>query len=281
MELEHSGFVAILGRPNVGKSTLVNQLVGSKVSIVSDKPNTTRRAIRGIYNAPGIQMVLVDTPGIHRPRSALGVRLNRQANLAADEVDLGVLVVEANSEVGPGDRFSARLLPSRSIGVVNKADLVSAARLERQLAELAELGIEETWAVSALTGTGVSELREAIAKRLPPGPAYFPLDADKEISLEDWVAELVREKLLSAVRDELPHSIATRVTEWEWPRVRVEVLVERPSQKAIVIGKRGQLLKEVGRAVREEVDPSMYLELFVKVERNWQRREAALDRLGY
>jgi GTPase len=300
-----SGFVAVSGRPNVGKSTLVNQIVGSKVSITSVRPNTTRLATRGILQRPDAQVIFVDTPGIHRPRSALGVRLNEVAEGSLDDVDQILAVVEATAAVGPGDRTVlehslSAVRRSRALGmtdaclfvVVNKIDRARSHQVLERLATVCQavealdaptgsLVPVEYFPVSAATGEGVAPLVEAILARLPDGPAYYPLDAVSDTPEAVQVAELVREQLLIRARDELPHSIACRVTEWEWPRIRCEILVERSSQKAIVIGKGGEVLKAVGTAVRSELAPGAFLELFVRVEPHWHQRDASLDRLGF
>src|SRR5579884_135574 len=256
-------------------------MVGTKVSIVSNKPQTTRTRVTGVINRPGSQIAVVDTPGLHKPRSPLGERLNETATEAASEVDVVLLVLDATAEVGRGDRFIAERLDADAMVVVNKIDLVDPARLLRRLAEAAELERSEYWPVSAATGEGVSELLDALEARLPEGPRLFPEDMVTDVPEAFWVAELVREQLLARLRDELPHSLATRVTEWEWPRVRCEILVERDSQKGIVIGRGGSVLKDVGSAVRDELPEGAYLELFVKVDRDWQHRPGALQRLGY
>jgi GTP-binding protein Era len=275
-----SGFVTFVGRPNVGKSTLVNQILGTKVTIVSDKPQTTRTQVRGVLSRPDAQVVFVDTPGIHRPRTALGERLNATAGDAMGDVDVVCLVVEASGAIGKGDRWVAERCPAGSVVVVNKVDLVTPERLVAQLAEAAELVAgAEVFPLSAATGRGVPELVEHLVARLPEGPRYYPDDMVTDVPEAFWVAELVREQLLAVLHDELPHSVATRVTEWDWPRVRCEILVERDSQKGIVIGKRGAVLKQVGTAVRAQLPAGAYLELFVKVDKDWQRRPRALDRL--
>jgi GTP-binding protein Era len=277
-----SGFVTLVGRPNVGKSTLLNAVLGIKVSIVSDKPQTTRTQVRGVLNRPDAQVVFVDTPGIHKPVSALGERLNASASDALGGVDVVCLVVDASAPVGRGDRFIAAQLPPDAVVVVNKTDRAAPAEVLAQLAKAAEqLDLSEYFPVSARTGAGVAELVDHLVARLPEGPKYYPDDMVTDVPEAFWVAELVREQLLAATRDEVPHSIATRVTEWEWPRIRCEILVERDSQKGIVIGRKGLVLKQVGTAVREQLPPGAFLELFVKVDRDWQRRPHALERLGY
>lgn len=278
----HSGFVTVVGRPNVGKSTLINTILGRKVSIVSDKPQTTRTQVRGVLHRPGAQIVFVDTPGIHRPRGPLGERLNAAASDAIGDVDVVCLVVDATAPVGPGDRFIAQRCPPDTVVVVNKVDLAEPDQVLAQLARAADqLTMETFFAVSAATGAGVPELVDHLVARLPEGPPYYPDDMVTDVPEAFWLAELVREQLLAVLHDELPHSVATRVTEWDWPRVRCEILVERDSQKGIVIGRKGAVLKQVGSAVRAEFDERMFLELHVTVDKDWQRRPKALERLGY
>jgi GTP-binding protein Era len=276
-----TGFVSLVGRPNVGKSTLLNNMLGQKVSIVSDKPQTTRNQIRGVLNRPDAQVVFVDTPGIHKPRTVLGERLNQTAGDAVGGVDVVCLLVDATAPLGKGDRFVAQRVPKDAVVVVNKVDVASPAEVLQQLERAASLDLSDYFPVSALTGKGVAELVEHLVDRLPEGPQYYPDDMVTDVPEAFWVAELVREQLLAVVREEVPHSVATRVTEWEWPRIRCEILVERESQKGIVIGRKGLVLKQVGIAVREQLPPGVYLELFVKVDKDWQRRPKALERLGY
>ncbi|MDQ6697162.1 MAG: GTPase Era [Actinomycetota bacterium] len=276
-----SGFASLVGRPNVGKSTLVNMMLGRKVSIVSDKPQTTRTQVRGVLNRPDAQLVFVDTPGIHRPRTLLGERLNDTATGAISGVDTVCLVVDATAPLGRGDKWVASRVPADAIVVVNKVDVASPDEVLLQLAKAAELDLSEYFPVSARTGAGVLALVDALVARLPEGPQLYPDDMVTDVPEAFWVAELVREQLLAVVREEVPHSVATRVTEWEWPRIRCEILVERESQKGIVIGRKGLVLKQVGIAVREQLPPGAYLELFVKVDKDWQRRAKALERLGY
>jgi GTP-binding protein Era len=314
-----SGFVAVVGRPNVGKSTLVNSMVGSKVTITSPRPNTTRAQVRGVLTRPDAQVVFVDTPGLHKPRTALGERMNESATSSLDDVDAVVAMVEATGAVGPGDKMvlaqSARRVRSMAraatlgaevgmaagsrmgdptlLVVVNKIDRVGGDGVLTHLNAVSEVigsldeedgGVPvpvEFFPVSATTGEGVPALVDAVVERMPEGPRYYPEGVVTDVAEAFWVADLVREELLHRVQDELPHSIACRVTEWEWPRVRCEILVERDSQKGIVIGKGGITLKEVGTAVRRQMPPGAYLELFVRVEKRWQHREDALDRLGF
>jgi GTP-binding protein Era len=276
-----SGFVTLVGRPNVGKSTLLNQILGQKVAIVSDKPQTTRHRIRGVLNRPEAQVVFVDTPGLHKPRTALGERLNRAAQATISDVDVVVFVVDATQPFGRGDAWVADRLPRDTVVVVNKVDIAKPADVLAQLARAGELDMAAYFPVSARTGDGVLPLVDHLVDRLPDGPRYFPEGTVTDVPEAFWVAELVREQLLAVAREELPHSIATRVTEWDWPYVRCEILVERPSQKSIVVGRGGEVLKEVGMAVRRQLPEGAYLDLHVKVDRNWQRRPAALDRLGF
>ena len=276
-----SGFVTLVGRPNVGKSTLLNHILGTKVTIVSDKPQTTRNQVRGVLTRPDAQVVFVDTPGIHRPRTLLGERLNDTAESALHDVDVACLVLDATAKVGPGDRFIGGRVPPSAVVVVNKVDLASRDQVAAQLVAATDLGLSEYFPISAKTGEGVPVLVDALVERMPEGPLLYPDDMVTDVPEAFWVGELVREQLLAVVRDELPHSVATRVTEWEWPRIRCEILVERDSQKGIVIGKGGAVLKAVGTAVRQQLPEGAYLELFVRVDKDWQRRPKALERLGY
>jgi GTP-binding protein Era len=276
-----AGFAALVGRPNVGKSTLLNNILGTKVSIVSDKVQTTRTQVRGVLNRPGAQVVFVDTPGIHKPRTLLGERLNDTATSALSDVDLVVVVIDATAPLGSGDRFVAARIPPSALCVINKIDAASRPSILAQLAAAGELGFDGYFPVSAATGDGVDALVEAIVARMPEGPRLYPDDVVTDVPEAFWVAELVREQLLAVMREEVPHSIACRVTEWDWPRVTVEILVERKSQVGIVVGKGGAVLKEVGTRVRKQMEPGAFVELVVKVDRDWQSRPRALERLGY
>ncbi len=279
-----SGFVTILGRPNVGKSTLVNAILGTKVSITSRSPNTTRTRVRAILDGADHQIVFVDTPGIHKPRSPLGSRLNETATDALDGVDVAVLVVDALAPIGPGDRYVASRLPRDSVVVVNKVDRAERGTVLEQLDRAArelELAGAEYFPVSARTGEGVGELVGHLVTRLPEGPRYYPPGTVSDVPEAFFIAELVREQLLRVARDELPHSIACRVVEWEWPYIRCEILVERDSQKAIVVGRSGSVLKAAGIAARAQLPPGTYLDLHVRVERDWQKRTEIIERLGY
>jgi GTP-binding protein Era len=301
-----SGFVAVVGRPNVGKSTLVNAMVGTKISITSSRPNTTRHRILGVLHdaAADAQVVFVDTPGIHRPRSKLGSRLNEKATGALADVDVIMALVDATAAVGPGDRTVLersvhQIATARAevddestvpalVVVVNKIDRAPSGRVFERLAEAKEAvdALDEAldveyFPVSARTGQGVAELTAHLVARLDEGPPFFPDDVVTDTPEALWVAELVREQLLARTRDELPHAITCRVTEWEWPHIRVEIVVERDSQKAIVIGRGGEVLKAAGTAVRQHLPEGAYLDLHVKVERRWQDRSEMLDRFGY
>ena len=277
-----SGFVTLTGRPNVGKSTLLNQMLDTKVSIVSDKSQTTRHQIRGVLNRSDAQIVFVDTPGISKPRSALGTRLNESAAAARSGVDVVCLVLDARSGVGRGDRFLAEQLdPATTVAVLNKIDGMKPEAVAAQLQAAAELDLAAYFPVSAFTGKGVKPLVDHLLGLMPEGPQWYPGDQVTDMPEPLWVAELVREQLLHVTRQEVPHSVATRVTEWEWPRIRVEILVERDSQKGIVIGKGGQVLKDVGSRVRRQLPPGAFIELFVTVDPGWQHDPAAVERLGY
>lgn len=289
-----SGLVAVVGRPNVGKSTLVNALVGEKVSIVSDKPQTTRGRIRAALTTDDHQIVFTDTPGFHRPRTALGERLNRMVEESTHDVEAIVQVVDAAAGVGRGDEYVAahRVTPARGAKVcaVNKVDLVGREVLVPQLEAAAKLAaFDHVIPVSAKAGSGLAELVAVLVETLPEGPAYLPVGAATDQPLEYRVAEIVREKALALTREEVPHSIAVQVEEMAqedglW-RILCLLLVERESQRGIVIGKGGQVLKQAGTAARKELEEILgarvFLEIRVKVLREWQRDPAALSRLGF
>lgn len=283
-----SGFVAIVGRPNAGKSTLLNQLLGTKVSIVSQKAQTTRTQVRGILHDSESQIVFVDTPGIHKPRTTLGSRLNEHAYASFDDVDIVLQVLDASQAIGKGDEFVATRLAdilknqtAKTIVVLNKIDRVRKDALLATMAAAQHFDATAFVPISARTGDGIDVLIREIRDRLPEGPPYYPKEMITDVPEATWVAELVREALLHVLEDELPYAIATVVTEWEWPRIRCEIWVERNSQKGIVIGERGDVLKRVGQRVREQLEPGAFLELFVKVEPKWSRYASTLDRLGY
>ena len=299
-----AGFACLVGRPNVGKSTLTNALVGQKVAITSSRPQTTRHTIRGIVHQPHGQLVLVDTPGLHRPRTLLGERLNGLVRATWSEVDAIGLCVPADSAIGPGDRFIAGELAPLSrrtplFAVVTKTDLVAPQRVAEQLAGLAELArsagigeFAELVPVSAVDGFQVGLLADLLLARMPESPPLYPSGDLTDEPEQTLVAELVREAALEGVRDELPHSLAVVVEEMN-PRegrpdlleVYVNLYVERDSQKAIVIGRGGQRLKEVGSQARKHIEAllgtSVYLDLHVKVAKDWQRDPKQLRRLGF
>ena len=292
-----SGFACFAGRPNVGKSTLMNALVGSKVAITSSRPQTTRRVIRGIVHRPDAQLVIVDTPGLHRPRTLLGERLDSLVRSTLTEVDVIGFCVPAGDPVGPGDKYLAKELAAVKdtpvVAVVTKADEVPQQRVAEQLLAVSGLG---EWAdvvpVSAVTGFQLDVLADVLVGHLPPGPALY-LDGELTDEPEQvMVAELIREAALEGVRDELPHSIAVLVEEMG-PRpgqpdlidVHAELYVERPSQKAIVIGTQGARLKDVGTRARKQIEALLgsrvYLDLHVRIAKDWQRNPKYLRRLGF
>ena len=299
-----SGFVTLVGRPNVGKSTLLNRLVGQKVAIVSDRPQTTRTAIRGVRTTRDDQIVFVDTPGLHKPRTPLGERTNQRAEATFAEVDVVCLLVEANAPIGSGDRYVAGLVQqveTPKLLVLNKIDRARKPAIAEHLAVAArDLGDFDAYIpLSARTGDGVDALLGEIEQRLPEGPQYYPEGTVTDQPETFVAAELVREKLLAVARDELPHSITVSVEELEdlddsedgddpgdgILRLRAEITVERDSQRGIVIGRGGRVLRDAGTAARQELEALLgvrvYLETHVRVERDWQRRAHALDRLGY
>jgi len=288
-----AGFAAVVGRPNVGKSTLVNALVGGKVAITSGRPQTTRRALHGVLNAAGSQVVLVDTPGYHKPRSLLGERLNDIVRAAWGDVEVALLVVDGHAGVGRGDERVATDLATAGVPafcVVNKVDLMSKEGVPEALRRAAELGaFDEIVPTSGRTGYNLEVLKELLVGRMPEGPMYYPPGMRTDLPPPHFVAEVVREKFLERTRDEIPHSIAVvpeEVTERAdgLLEARIDVFVERESQKGMVIGKGGSLLKEAGSAAREEIEVlfgrRVFLDLRVKVEPDWQRRASALTRLG-
>jgi len=281
-----SGFVTLVGRPNVGKSSLVNAICGAKVSIVSDKPQTTRHRVRGVLTRPDAQLVFVDTPGLHKPVTALGERVNATAIDSVGEVESGVdvacLVLDATKPFGRGDRWVADHLDlAEAVVIVNKVDRARREAVLDMLGAAAELQAAAYFPVSARTGAGLDALVDHLVAAAPTGPAFFPEGTVRDVPEEQWIAELVREQLLAAVRDELPYSIATRVTEWEGNRITVEITVERESQKGMVIGRGGNVLKRAGEQARLQLPEGTYLELRVKVDKDWQRRPDRVERLGY
>jgi GTP-binding protein Era len=291
-----SGFCAFVGRPNAGKSTLTNALVGSKVVITSDKPQTTRRAVRGLLNRPDAQLVIVDTPGLHRPRTLLGERLNDVVRNALAEVDVIGFCVPADQKVGPGDRFIAaelRQLKAPVIAIVTKTDAATKQTIAEQLLAISQLGdFAEVIPVSAVAGDQVDLLADLLVSRLPEGPQLYPSDLSTDESTESRIAELIREAALADVRDELPHSIAVTVEEMNPRAGRDDLLdifatvhLERSSQKPIILGVGGRHLKEIGiqarRGIEELLGQRVHLDLHVSVIGEWQRDPKKLDRLGF
>ncbi len=296
-EQQHrSGFVTFVGRPNVGKSTLTNALVGEKVAITSAKPQTTRRAIRGIVNRPGGQIVIVDTPGIHKPRTLLGERLNHLVEQVLGDVDVIGFCVPATEKVGPGDKRIAATLdgyPGKKIAIVTKTDDASHDEIIERLMEVDSL--RDDWAavipLSALTNNQLDVLADEVLQLLPEGPALYDDDVVTDESMEDRIAEIIREAALEGVRDELPHSIAVTIDDIasredsDITDVHAQIVVERDSQKGIIIGHKGSRLREVGARARAGIEPlvgtRVYLALHVKVAKEWQRDPKQLGRLGF
>jgi GTP-binding protein Era len=290
-----SGFVALAGRPNVGKSTLVNAMVGHKVAIVSDKPQTTRRAIRGVVTAPDrYQLVLTDLPGVQRPRDALTARMQRRVETELAEADAALFVVNGDQGVGgPGDRFIAEALGKAKVPIViavNKVDRINHTKTVQSLQIASELGLPdaEVYPISARTGQGVPELLEFMAGLLPEGPFYFPPEDFSDQPEDVMLAELVREQVLSRTRQEVPHSVEVQIEEVEQSEatvvVRATMWVETESQKGILIGAHGKMIKAIGTAARKEIERELgspvHLDLSVRVRRSWRADDALLDRLG-
>ncbi len=291
--MTRSGFVALAGRPNAGKSTLVNALVADKVAIVSDKPQTTRREVRGIVTGPDWQLVLVDLPGVQRPRDTLTERMQRQVERALADADAALFVLNGEHSVGPGDRFISRAIARAgvaSVTVVNKVDSLDRAGTVQALAAAGEMGLPgEVFPVSARKGTGVPALLEHLVTLLPEGPFLYPPEDHTDMPETVRLAELVREQVLRRTRQELPHAVEVEVLELEQRAdgllmVRAQVWAESDSQKAILVGSGGQMIKAIGTAARKEIErmrgERMHLDLQVRVRRGWRRDEGLLDRLG-
>ena len=291
-----SGFIALAGRPNVGKSTLANAVVGAKVAIVSDKPQTTRRAIRGVASGPGWQLVLVDLPGVQRPRDALTERMQRRVEHELEDADGCLFVINAEEGVGPGDRFIAGLLQAARVPVViavNKVDRTNRSATASALQAAADLDVaEEVFPVSAATGSGVTALVDCLVSLLPEGPFYFEPDQRSDQSQPVVLAELVREQVLARTREEVPHSVEVAIeaiepaatAHGELIRIEAVILAETESQKRILIGAGGQMVKSIGiasrRAIERELGTRVHLDLKVRVRRHWRADERMLDRLG-
>lgn len=288
-----SGFIAVVGRPNVGKSTLVNAAVGTKVAITSPRPQTTRNSIRGVVHGDDYQLVLVDSPGLHKPKNALGERLNRLVYGTLAESDAALFVIEATAPIGPGDRLIAERLQESGVATVvavNKTDVGDKDAVVSQLVGAGEWDFAAYVPVSALTGQNVSVVVEELTALMPEGPPYFPADMVTDQPEQIVIAELVREKYLARLREELPHSLTVMVEDMEEREngmvvIRARIIVERDSQKGIVIGKGGEMLKTVGQEARTEIEAllgaQVFLELRVKVEKGWQDQPQLLDRLGF
>jgi GTP-binding protein Era len=283
-----SGFVTVAGRPNVGKSTLVNALCGGKVAIVSDKPQTTRRRIFGIANGDDYQLVLADLPGFQRPRDALTERMQRTVDASFDDVDAVLLVLSTRERIGAGDRFVAERVFALGVPVVialNKIDRLKPGHVATQMQTASQLGdFHALHPVSAKTGDGVPDLRDELVSLLPEGPLYFPREQRSDLPPEAHIAELIREQALRLTRDELPHAITVEVEEIGDKVVRAEILVETDSQKQIVIGRGGAMIKQIGMRARPEVElllgHPVFLDVRVKVKPKWRRDESLLERLG-
>jgi GTP-binding protein Era len=282
------GVVAVAGRPNVGKSTLVNALTGEKVAITSTVPNTTRRRIFGVANGPEWQLVLADLPGFQRPMDALTERMQETVDSSFEDIDLVLLVLSARERIGAGDHFIARRVFGLGVPVVialNKIDRLKHGHVASQMKVAATLGdFHALHPVSAKVRDGIDELRDDLVLLLPEGPALFPQDQQTDLSLVERIAEVIREKALHLTRDEVPHALTVEVEELDERRVRAFVLVETESQKGILVGKRGATIREIGTRARPEVEKlvgnSVFLELVVKVRPKWRRDRKTLERLG-
>jgi GTPase len=288
-----SGFVALAGRPNSGKSTLVNRIVGGKVAIVSDKPQTTRREVRGIATGPDWQLVLVDLPGVQRPRDALTERMQACVERSLAEADSALLVLNGEQRIGPGDRFIARAIANVGLSAaiaVNKVDRLDRARTLAELTAAADLGLEaEIFPISALTGAGLPELVEHVVSTLPEGPFLYPPEEKSDLPERVRLAELIREQVLLRTREEVPHAVEVEIEDLEEREdglllVRARVWAETESQKGILVGARGRMVKAVGTAARSEIERAVgrnvHLDLNVRVRKGWRRDEGLLDRLG-
>ena len=297
-----SGFVAIVGRPNVGKSTLINALVGSKIAITSHHPNTTRSAIRGIVHRPDYQTVLVDTPGVHKPKTLLGQRLNQLVDQSMDSVDIVLMCIPADETSGAGDVFIAQEIAkhrkAKKFAVITKTDLISKEKLAARLLGIMEIAKGFTWdeiiPVSAAIHDQVELLNELIGKNLPEGPAYYPEGTNSDQAIEALICEYIREAALQDVREELPHSIVVTIDEFgereekgsrPFYDIHATVHVERDTQRAILLGHQGSRLKEIGIRARADIERTLnakiFLGLHIKVSKEWQKDPKLLERLGF
>jgi GTPase len=291
--VSRSGFVALAGRPNSGKSTLVNRIVGGKVAIVSDKPQTTRREIRGVATGPDWQLVLADLPGVQRPRDALTERMQARVEQALAEADAALLLLNGEQKIGSGDRFVARAVGNvglPAVIAVNKVDRLNRPRTVAALAAAADLGLDaEVYPISALTGAGVRELVEELVGLMPEGPFLYPAEEKSDLPERVRLAELVREQVLLRTREEVPHAVEVEIDELEERNdgllvIRARVWAETESQKGILVGAGGRMVKAIGTAARNEIERALgrrvHLDLSVRVRKGWRRDEGLLDRLG-
>lgn len=291
--MTRAGFVALAGRPNVGKSTLLNQIVGTKVAITSPRPQTTRRAIRGVATGEAWQVVLVDLPGVQRPRDPLTERMQRRMELELRESDAALFVVNGDEQIGPGDRFIAEAIKKvglPTVTVLNKVDLLDKAQTVERLQQVAELGVQgEIYPVSAKTGAGMRDVLKALVELMPEGPLLYPPEEKTDLALEVRLAEIVREQILHRTHDEIPHAVEVQVDELEEREDGLVTVVahawaETESQKGILVGKGGRMVRDVGSAARKEMEALLgrrvFLDLRVRVRKGWRRDESLLDRLG-
>lgn len=290
-----SGFVTLVGRPNAGKSTLINAIMGKKIAITSSTVQTTRHRFRAVLNRPDFQMIMVDTPGLHKPKDALGEELNTSALKALEDVDVAAFLVDASKPIGKGDRWIAEQLQrsrAKKICVLSKIDLADDRQISAQREAAEQLGHWDAMvALSAVTGYNVEAFVEEAEQLLPPGPAWFPRDMETDQPLEVMIAEFIREKILRSFNDEIPHAIGVAVDEFEYDRKKdlyrifAIIYVERDSQKGIIIGKKGQAIKAIGIEAREDLEHLLgcrvFLDLSVKVRKNWRRDANQIRRFGY
>lgn len=289
-----SGFVAIVGRPNVGKSTLLNRIVGQKIAIMSDKAQTTRNKIQGVYTDEEAQIVFIDTPGIHKPKHALGDFMVNTAYSALKGVDLVLFVVNASQKMGPGDRLIMEKLQHLDVPIfllINKVDLIEKEAIFEIITDYqSQMSFEETFAISATQGNNVDTLLQTIKQTLPEGPQYYPADQIMDHPEYFVVAEFIREKILLLTKEEIPHSVAVQVqsmqrNENDKVEVQATIIVERKSQKGIIIGAQGQMIKKIGQLARRDIEhllnDKVYLDLWVKVQKDWRNKQSYISDLGY